>query len=527
MLSRFALLCAVCLCFAHSLLAVEVAPIFSDHMVLQREAPVSIWGQAAAGATVTIEFAGQTTTGKADANGTWKISLQPLPASVESRELSVRAENDPEQVTFKDVLVGDVWVGSGQSNMAGTVSSYAARDETLDALLQKSYPSIRLARGLAGRANGPRWQVATPEAARAFSALLFPFGERLHRELNVPIGLIVGAVGGTPSGSWIPPQTFTDSQLCRESIAEFAKTYDHDAAEKRYREALKAWEAAVAAAKAAGEKPRGRQPAPPAKPGEMTRGGAIGGLYERHIGPAVGYRIRGVLWDQGEAGSGMLGVDQLTMMSELIRGWREQWGQGEFPFLFVQKPSGGGCAYAGDDAITRNASKFSPLPINPSFIGAPSLSRYLYVRLMQTQPHAWMVPCSDLGGTIHPLNKWGYGNRAAEVALSRVYRQKLQAYGPTYRGHKIDGDKVIVEFNEIGSGLVAAHSDKLQGFAIAGADGVWHWADATIQGDTVVLHSDKVAKPKHACYAFAQQIPWANLFNKEGKHALCFTTVAP
>jgi len=212
------------------------------------------------------------------------------------------------------------------------------------------------------------------------------------------------------------------------------------------------------------------------------------------------------------------------MMSELIRGWRELWGQGDFPFLFVQKPSGGGNAFSNDNPITRNGEPFSALPQAANLAAMSGDQRFLYVRLMRNNPNAFMVPASDLGASIHPSNKWGYGNRASEVALSEVYKTGMQAYGPMYRSHKIDGNKVIVSFDQIGKGLTVAHSDTLQGFTIAGTDGVWHWADAKIDGETVVVWSDKVPSPTQVRYAFAAKRQWANLFNKDGLPATVFST---
>ena len=228
----------------------------------------------------------------------------------------------------------------------------------------------------------PTWTAADSETVPRFSALHFAFGERLHRELKVPVGLIVGAVGGTPSGYWIPPATYASSRKCKAEVAEMVATYDRASALKLFEAKLAAWEKAAADAKANGKKPSGRKPVPPAGPGESSRGGKIGGLYERYIAPVAGYRIRGVLWDQGEAGSGVVGIGQHTMMSELIRGWREAWGQGEFPFLFVQKPSGGGCAWSNDDPITRNGNPFAAsLPDIPR--NGAGKRRYLYMRLMR------------------------------------------------------------------------------------------------------------------------------------------------
>jgi len=498
--------------------AVEIASLFRDNAVLQRDAAVPLWGTAEAGEAVTVSFAGQEVTTKADKDGNWRVELKSLSASAEPRSLAVTSDRSDKRLTIKNVLVGDVWVGSGQSNMAGKVASYAKNDETLAKLAGEApFAQLRLMQS----GPTPTWTEATSVTVAQFSAIHFAFGERLQRDLDVPIGLIVGAVGGTPSGYWIPPATFDGSDKCKAEIAEFAKTWNQDVAEKQYADQFAAWEKRVAAAKAKGEKPRGRAPVLPKGPGGSIRGGKIGGLYERFIEPVVGYRIRGVLWDQGEAGSGVLGVDQYTMMSELMRGWREVWGQGDFPFLFVQKPSGGGCAFSNDNSITRNGDAYTGQLPDISRIGSGE-QRFLYVRLMHDNPNAWMVPASDLGSGIHPTNKWGYGNRAADVALGQVYKKDVQAYGPIYTSHKIAGGKVVVQFDQVGKGLIAAHGSKLKGFALASDDGQWHWAEARIEGDNVVLSSDKVTKPTRIRYAFSQNRQWANLFNKDGLPALAF-----
>jgi sialate O-acetylesterase len=509
---------AILLSTSQAQAAVTLPGFFSDHMVLQRDAPVTIWGRADVNQKVTVTFAGQSATAAANNEGQWKVELKPMAVSKVPQELTVQVDGGDDAKTVSDVLIGDVWLGSGQSNMAGRVSAYAKNDETLAALVTKApFAHIRLMQ------SGPKpsWTTSTPETVSQFSALHFAFGERLHRELDVPIGLIVGAVGGTPSGSWIPPQTFADSKKCQAEVAEFGRTYHRVADLRKYDSQVAAWEKTVAAAEAKGQKPRGRKPTPPAEPGQASRGGKIGGLYERYIEPVAGLRVRGMLWDQGEARSGVVGVDQHTMMSELIRGWREAWGQGGFPFLFVQKPSGGGSAFSNDDPITRNADRFVAAVPDITRIGSGE-QRFLYVRLMRDNHNAWMVPASDLGSGIHPSNKWGYGNRAAQVALSQVYKRGIQAYGPIYRSHTIDGGKAIVEFEQVGQGLIAAHDGKLQGFALAGDEGQWHWADAAIEGDTVVLTSPNVPKPTRIRYAFAQNRTWANLFNQDGLPALTF-----
>jgi sialate O-acetylesterase len=234
------------------------------------------------------------------------------------------------------------------------------------------------------------------------------------------------------------------------------------------------------------------------------------------------FGIRGVLWDQGESGTAITGVDQYTLMGALIRGWRKEWGQGDFPFLYVQKPSGGGCAYDQKDPVTNKANAFAALPANPPATQA-GLYRETHIRIMK-YPNTAMVISTDLGPGIHPTNKSGYGARSARVALGMVYGKRVEYYGPLYDSHQTDGNKVSVRFSHAGGGLMYQHGDKVQGFAIAGEDKVFHWADAKIEGDVVVLTCDKVPKPVAVRYAWGDTHPWANLFNKDGLPAITFRT---
>jgi sialate O-acetylesterase len=246
----------------------------------------------------------------------------------------------------------------------------------------------------------------------------------------------------------------------------------------------------------------------------------VGNLYEAHIRPFVGYGIRGVLWDQGESGTAIEGVDQYTLMGALIRGWRNAWGQGEFPFIYIQKPSGGGCAWDGKNPVTDKGEKFSPLP--PT---VPADGNYVenHIRIIN-YPNTAMAISSDLGPGIHPSNKSGYGHRACDVALGMVYGKKVEYYGPKYESHRIEGNKVRVKFTHVGQGLAFKHGDKLQGFALADADKKFQWADAKIDGDTVVVSAAAVVKPVFVRYAWSGKRTWANLFNKDGLPAIPFRT---
>ena len=488
---------------------VTLPPVISDHMVLQRDAPAPVWGSAAPGESVTVAIAGQTKSAIADAAGKWKVTLDPLKVA-EGLTLTVTGKNT---VTVKDVLVGEVWLGSGQSNMDMHVNSYTNHDPVLAAAAAKTYPKLRLLHK--GRKG---WEEAVPANNVQFSALLFAFGVPLQRDLSVPVGIMVGAVGGTPSGYWLTEEMYRADAACQEQAKAFAKTYDFPAAQKKYEEQLAAWKVEAGKAKEAKVKAP-RPPTAPAKAGESS--GKIGYLYEAHVRPYAPYAIRGVLWDQGESGTAITGVDQYHVMGALIKGWRKEWGQ-DFPFLYVQKTSGGGTAWDLGDPVTKNASAFSPLPKQVPATGE-GLYRELHIKIQQ-HPKTAMVISTDLGSGVHPICKSGYGERAARVALGFVYGKPVETSGPLYASHAVEGGTVSVKLSHAGQGLAARHSDKLQGFLIAGADQKFVWADAAIEGDCVVVSSPSVAQPAAVRYAWSGNAPWANLFNKDGLPAQTFRT---
>ena len=475
--------------------AVAVNGLFSDHMVLQRDMPVPVWGTASPGEKVTVSFRRQVKSATADANGKWMVKLDKLKAGGPDA-MTITGTNT---IILEDVLAGEVWVGSGQSNMDLPVTEACDVNATHDRLgdpvlaeaAAQSYPDLRLF------SNGNKWQKATLENNVNYSALLLAFGIPLQKELDVPVGLLKSARGATPSSLWLSQEAFDSDAACKEAVQNLAARLG------------------------------------PGKLQPTQVWGAIkaGDLYESLIRSMIPYGIRGVLWDQGEAGTGIAGVDQYTLMGALIRGWRKDWEQGGFPFLYVQKPSGPGCAWDYDDPVTRRGLKFAPLPAAvPGAGDGENVENH--IRIMQ-YPNTAMVTSSDLGPKNHPDNKYGYGTRAARVALGMVYGRKLEIYGPIYESHKIEGDKVRVSFTHIGKGLAWQHGEKLQGFAVAGDDPAslgnsavasrkWYWADAVIDGKTVVLSSDQVEKPVAMSYGWGKEYPWANLFNKDHLPAIPF-----
>jgi len=256
---------------------VKLPPVFSDHAVLQRDQAVPVWGTAEPAEQVTVTLGDQSRTATADGGGRWSVKLDPMKAG---GPYEVKVQGQKNAVQFRDVLVGEVWVGSGQSNMAGGVGGYAKNDEVLAKLAAAAYPQLRLK-----KSGGQAWQEATPENNGGFSAILFAFGARLHEELDVPVGLMVGAVGGTPSGYWLSEEAYQSDAACQEVVEKFAQTFSLEQAQKGYEQALAKWEKDVEAAKQRGETRLPRKPDLPLKPGECR--GKVGNLYEAHIRPYI------------------------------------------------------------------------------------------------------------------------------------------------------------------------------------------------------------------------------------------------
>ena len=482
--------------------AVSVDPMFSDHMVLQRDLAVPVWGKAEPGEKVKVRFRKQSKDTEANDKGEWMIKLDPLKIGPPA-ELAVEGKN---KTVFKDVLVGEVWLGSGQSNMAGGAGGYSRNDPPLKSIIDKGpYPDLRL------YVSG-KWQVADPSVMPRFSAIHLSFGYALQKELKIPVGLFYGAVGGTPSGRWLTADMAADD---KELDRQFKKANGYSLANYgEQREALvKKWQEAVKKAKAAGKRgPRG-----PVR---------LGDLYQSKIEHYVPYGMRGVLWDQGESKTQVPGVpNQFVVMRALITGWRKVWGQGDFHFLHVQKPSGGVAPWDPENSVNRGAKKFNPQLPKVHWDRPNTLAYPLEHVKMGTLPNSPLVTALDLGTGVHPANKSGYGQRACRVALGSAYGKKVAICGPVYRSHKVEGAKIRVSFDHLGQGLAFRYAEELKGFEIAGEDGKWQWAKAEIDGDSVLLSHPEVSKPKNVQYAFNRDPSYANLYNKDGLPALPFTSV--
>lgn len=479
--------------------ALEVASPFTDHMVLQRERPVPIWGTAGAGAKVTVEFAGQSKSATADRAGQWRVSLDPMKASAEGRTLKLSAGADS-SIELNDVLIGEVWLASGQSNMEFPMSKSQARwagvDHEEQEIAAASYPQIRIFTGAKTCSLEPRstvpgeWEICTPENAPAFSAISYFFARDLHQELEVPVGMISLSFGASTAQAWIRREAIARNPKLRPVLEEF------DAKVKSYtpptEEELEQWQAAVEKAKAENRRAPRR---PKADPAQDQHNPTV--LFNGMIAPVCPYAIRGVIWYQGESITEPKELFPLWNET-LIEDWRALWSD-DFPFYF--------CQLAALDSASNSPQ----------------------VRAWQAEalklPKTGMAVTIDIGDrkNVHPKNKQEAAARLARIALAQTYGREIEFSAPILEGMKIEGDVMRLQFSHVADGLVA-RDGPLKTFEIAGADGNFVPAEAEIEGDTVVVRSAEVAAPRAARYAWSRFPEGSNLYNTAGLPAAPFHT---
>jgi len=469
-------------------------------MVLQRGVKAPVWGKAAAGEHVTVTFGKQNVKATANQDGHWKTELEPLEAGGPF-ELTAVGKNT---VTIKNVLVGDVWICSGQSNMEFTVGGVIRSAEES---AQADFPQIRHIKvgrviALAPKENVQgQWDVCTPQSVGDFTAVGFFFARQLHLELNVPIGLINTSWGGTPAEAWTSREALeADADLKGYNAQADKMSKDFMNQKEVFEKALDKWKADAEKAKADG-KPEPKKPSRPSDPSTNPHLASV--LYNGMLKPLVPIAFKGVLWYQGESNAGRA-YQYRKLFPTLIQDWRTQWGGGDFPFLFVQLAN----------FMARKPD--------------PAESAWAELREAQTMtlrlPKTGMAVIIDVGEAtdIHPRNKQDVGKRLALAAQAIAYGKKIEFSGPLYDALTVEGHAVRIKFKHLGGGLVAKGGE-LKGFQIAGADKQWSWAQAKIDGETVVVSSAKVAQPTAVRYAWADN-PDCNLYNMVGLPASPFRT---
>jgi len=476
----------------------DVVPsaLFADHMVIQRDTQAPVWGAADAGEEVTVTGSwGETAVTTADASGKWMVKLK-TPAAGGPHTLTIKGNNT---VEIKDVLSGEVWFCSGQSNMEWEMHKLAKvskKRTTPEHVPTANYvkkemetaSDTLLRQFTVARSKSPQkplttlkgsWLDSSPQNNPGFSGTAYFFGRELRRELNVPIGLIKCAWGGTHIEPWMPAEAFQSN----EEMAAYYQTNQKQAS----------------------------------------------AIFNGMVNPAIPYAIRGTIWYQGESNRDHNTLQYERHFSAMISTWRKLWGQGDFPFYFVQLTN-----YQGRDRASYDPSEMEPVEYN----GWPSVCDQQRRTLKVN--NTGMAVSSDIGEAfdVHAHNKVDVGKRLALWALKHDYQKQVPVCsGPLYRSHKIDGNQVIIQFDHAGSGLMTGSKTGMEAtqetkmplkyFQICGADRQWKWAQAKITGkDSVTVSHPEVPKPTVVRYAWAMNAKAANLYNKEGLPASIFTTEA-
>lgn len=468
---------------------VKLPGLFSDNMVLQRETSVPIWGWADEGESVTVEFRGQKATTKTQ-GGKWMVKLKPLKAGGPDT-LAVSGKN---KVELKNILVGEVWICSGQSNMEWPLTRAFDSEK---AIADSANPMLHLLTVPKLKANEPvsdvkaSWVECNPKTAPGFSAVAYYFGRDLQKALGVPVGLIHTSWGGSPAEVWMKQEVLAGNPEYKSAILD-----GYSAAIKRYDEALVQFDAEQVELKKQGKTSDKKAPGKPGwKPTE---------LYNGMIAPLIPYAIKGAIWYQGESNAGRA-HQYRTLFADMITNWRHDWHQGDFTFLSVQ------------------LAPFTKIKDQP---GDSDWAELREAQLLSTKvlPKVGMAVITDVGeeNDIHPKKKEPVGARLALAARGIAYGDRTVYSGPSYKQMQVKGGKAVLTFDHVGQGL-EARGGELKGFAIAGADRKFVWATAKIESNKVVVSSPEVSLPVAVRYGWANY-PVVNLWNKDGLPASPFRT---
>jgi sialate O-acetylesterase len=486
---------------------VQLASPFTSHMVLQRDMRVPVWGTADPGESVTVEFAGQKRSATANAGGTWRLHLAPLAASDESRPFTVTGSKTEQPIRLDDVLVGEVWLASGQSNMDFTISKkvkyFAGVANEDQEIAAANYPDIRMLTGTATKAYEPQptvagqWLVCSPQTVPAFSAVAYFFARDLQKEIKVPVGMVTMSFGASTAESWIRREALAADPQLSPMLTSF------DAAVQKFRSNPPPAAASPSPTPVASPSPGASPRRPPPNPDPVQNQHNPTVLFNGMINPIIPFAIRGVIWYQGEsivggtAGRGLYPRVQAT----LINDWRKLWGEGDFPFYICQL------------AALRNNSN-SPA------------TREAQATVLDL-PNTGMAVTIDIGDekNVHPKDKQDVGDRLSRIALANVYGEKIEYSGPVFKSAQVENGAIRLHFTHIGGGLVAK-GGPLKSFVIAGADQMFVPADARIDGDTVVVSGSAVSSPVAVRYAWENYPDGCNFYNAAGLPAAPFRTDA-
>jgi sialate O-acetylesterase len=487
---------------------VKPSPLFSDHAVLQSGTSVPIWGIADPAEKVTVKFSGQTKSATADSSGKWTVRLTKLKAGGPFEMTIAGSKAGEAPIVVKDVLVGEVWLGSGQSNMQFYVSKngpghapYGLLDEEKE-IAAANYPQLRMFTVKNATAYTPQtdlvgeWQVCTPDTVPNFSAVGYLFGRDLNQALKLPVGIVLSAFGASTAEAWVPRDALLSDPLLKPMVDKLDAREDY----------FKAHPAVNGVAPSDADAPpapmtinaRPGRPGPLRDPAHDQHQPTV--LFNAMINPILPYAIRGAIWYQGESITG--GTNGLMLyghvMDTLVTQWRKLWGEGNFPFYVVQLP--------GQQNVSNNP-----------------LVREQQAKILAL-PNTGMAVVLDTSEAknVHPHNKEPLGDRLTKIALANAYGQKIEYSGPVNASMKVEGSTIRIKFTHA-AGLTAKDG-LLKWFQISGADQNFVSADAKIDGDSVIVSSPAVTAPVAVRYAWDNYPDTANLFNGAGLQAAPFRT---
>lgn len=513
---------------------VHLPKIFGDNMVLQRGTQVPVWGTAKPGENISLSIQEQRPITTADEKGAWRITLAPLEAGGPFT-MTISGNNT---ITFKNILAGEVWICSGQSNMECPVKRTAnAESETAN----ENNPSIRLfsipwilaekpmdelypgnlssfykaaaAISLCDHRLGStvEWTACTPQTVSDFSGIGYFFGKEIQSHCGVPVGIIQATWDGSSITGWMSLASLMSHREFNPILDLWGRAFlDYPSAKAEHEKRLMEWEKAKQKAEAVGQP----VPAIPWIPRGPEHHHRPGGMFNGMIAPLIPFGMRGVIWYQGEADAGGAYLYRLLFRT-LIQNWRESWRQGDFPFLFAQLAN-----------FRSNVHLYKRAPAEPV---EPADDYWAELREAQTMaltlPNTGMAVTIDIGepDNIHPKNKREVGRRFALAAGKVAYGENIEFSGPMYKSMAIGKSVIRLMFDHVGGGLIAKGGERLKGFAVAGADRKFVWAEARIEGNQVIVWSEKVTEPVAVRYAWASY-PDCNLYNAEGLPASPFRT---
>jgi len=498
-LSRVLLPPLLVIAASHARADIALAPLFGDHGVLQRDQPVPVWGSGAPGEAVTVSYRGQTARTIAGKDGRWSVLLEPMPAAADPATLVAAGRNT---VMLSDVVIGEVWLASGQSNMEWPLERARGGADEVAASNLPLIRELKIERSIsttpARLAKTGGWRPASPRTAGGFSAVGYFFAREVHRRLGVPVGIIHSSYGGTQIESWIGDDARNSTSLAAVLAARWKQAMSEWPPERvaRYPADMERWQKEQAIADAAKTKNPLPWPAPPATDDSPA---LPGGLFNGMIAPLAPFAIRGFLWYQGESNVGR-DAEYPELFRTLIQSWRRQWGGGDLPFNFVQLPN-----YA-DNAPQGTA----------------------WARMREAQASALALPATgmavaiDVGeaDNLHPTDKREVGRRLALLAIARTYGRDGEDSGPQFERAIPSGETIRVQFLHAGSGLIV-RGKGVRSLELAGPDKVFHPAEGRIDGDILIVSSPNITRPIAVRYAWSNA-PEANLGNGAGLPAAPF-----